>query len=374
MSSLRTRTVLRPTIFGIVLVAILVVALVVRLAVADPSVAGLVWSGLAAAAVLGALWPLATVRSVGMTIVRAPTDLVVGQLSSVEIELSSRASGLTLRCAGSPLLVADVISPGVTRIPLEVAARGAYRSIRVDLGSDAPFGVALAQRGRTLELPRQLLVGPASIPTRVTVGELAGEQTDALPRGVSMTGESVRSVRPYIAGDPSHLVHWPTTARVGSLVVRELEPPVATGLAIVVDLSPPLRATVDRVEAAATRPSRGPRHWSEPPDRSKGAGSSAPGPAPGARPGVPGAAGLDLRTFLAIEQAASRAAGAAEDALGQGARVVLCTAEDAGPVVDEVVDLLGIRRRLALAVDGVPPSAPQGWPILRIAATDGLTK
>lgn len=362
VSRLRTRTLWRPTIFGVVLIVILVVALVVRLAVADPSVAGLVWSGLAAAALLGALWPLATVRTVGLRIVHAPTDLVVGQLSSLDVELSGRASGLTLRCAGSPLLVADVISPGVTRLPLEVAARGAYRSIRVDLGSDAPFGVAMAQRGRTLELPRQLLVGPASTPVRVTVGELAGEQTDALPRGVSMSGESVRSVRPYVMGDPSHLVHWPTSARVGSLVVRELEPPVATGLAIVVDLNAPVRAASPSPTAGVGPAGSGEgRHWSEAPGGPSPASAPAPAPAP---------AGLDLRSFLAVEQAASRAAGAAEDALSQGARVVLCTVEDAGPVVDEVVDLLAVRRRLALAVDGPTPSAPDGWPTLHISAAN----
>jgi len=355
--------VLRLTIFGVIVTVVLSVTLALRLPVADPSVAGLVWAGLAAAAVLGAVWPLVAVRTVKLTIVHAPTDLVVGQVASLEIELSGRASGLTLRCSGSPLLVADVTSPSVTRIPLEIAARGAYDRIQIDLGSDAPFGVALAVRTRTLDLPRRLLVGPATVAEPVRVAELAGEESDSMPRGIAMSGESVRSVRPYVSGDPSHLVHWPTSARAGELVVRELEPPVATGIALRVDLTPPRRRAAVPAPAATgggTHDHRGERHWSAP-------ASGVPGDAP-AIAASPEPEGLDLGSFLAVELAASRAAGAAEDALAQGARVVLCTVEVAGPVVDEVSDLLAVRRRLALAVDGVPPSAPGGWPTVTIDA------
>ena len=357
MATVRERTELRPTIFGVVVVVVLAVTFALRVAVADPSVAGLVWAGLAAAALLGMLWPMVTVRAVGMRVVRAPTDLVVGPLGSLEIELTGRASGLTVRCSGSPLLVADVISPGVTRIPIEVAARGAYRSVRVDVGSDAPFGIAVALRRRTLELPRQLLVGPTSVPVDTPVGELVGEQTDTLPRGMSMSGESVRAVRPYVVGDPSHLVHWPTTARVGTLVVRELEPPVATGLAIVVDLTAPQPPTGSPPPTGSV--------MQEAPVRALSASQDGGGDGGG---GGRHREGVGLGAFLAVEHAAARAAGAAELALAQGARVVLCTVEGPGPVVDEVADLLGVRRRLALAVDGPPPAAPDGWPTLHISA------
>src|SRR5439155_631773 len=49
-------------------------------------------------------------------------------------------------------------------------------------------------------------------------------------------GDTVRAVRPYVPGDPARLVHWPTSARRGELVVREHEPPPALGVALVVDL------------------------------------------------------------------------------------------------------------------------------------------
>ena len=335
MASLRRpakgKTVFRPTIFGLLLVAILTTTFLLGFAVADPTAAALVWAGLAAVAAFGALWPLITVRSVGIEILSAPTDLEVGQLGSLQVKLTGRASGLTLRCSGSPLLLADLISPGLVQVPLEVSTRGAYSSIRLDLGSDAPFGIALALRTRTLKLPRRLLVGPVTLPQTARVGDLVGPQSLNLPRGLAASGESVRSVRPYTSGDPQHLVHWPSTARLGSLVVKELEPPVATGLAIVLDLSLTSEAGSSELGSSEAGSSE--------------AGSSEPG-----------------AVISRVEDAASRAAGLAENALAQGARVVLCTAQADGPVGAEVSSLLHLRRRLALAVAGMPAAAPTDWP------------
>ena len=323
------KTVFRPTIFGLLLVAVLTTTFLIGFAVADPTAAALVWAGLAAVAAFGALWPLITVRSVGIEILSAPTDLVVGQLGSVQVKLTGRASGLTLRCSGSPLLLADLVSPGLVQVPLEVSTRGAYSSIRLDLGSDAPFGIALALRTRTLKLPRRLLVGPVTLPQTARVGDLVGPQSLNLPRGLATSGESVRSVRPYTSGDPQHLVHWPS-------VVKELEPPVATGLAIVLDLSLTSEAGSSELGGSEDGSSD---------DGSSDDGSSEPG-----------------AVISRVEDGASRAAGLAENALAQGARVVLCTAQADGPVSAEVSSLLHLRRRLALAVAGMPAAAPTDWP------------
>ncbi|MEX0768962.1 MAG: DUF58 domain-containing protein [Microthrixaceae bacterium] len=309
-------TLFRPTIFGLLLALVLTTTLLIGFAVSDPTAAALVWAGLAAVTGFGALWPLITVRLVGIKILVAPTDLIVGQLGTVQVQLTGRASGLTLRCSGSPLLVADVVSPGIVQIPLEVSARGAFNSIRVDLGSDAPFGTALAVRTRTIQLPRRLLVGPVTLTQSAPVAELQGLQSLNIPRGLAVSGEAVRSVRPYTNGDPQNLVHWPSSARLGSLVVKELEPPVATGLAIVLDLS-----------------------------------------------------GSEIDS---VEDAASRAAGLAENALAHGARVMLCTAQASGSACGEVSGLLQLRRRLALATAGMPAAAPKDWPSVVVTPEQSL--
>ena len=115
-------------------------------------------------------------------------------------------------------------------------------------------------------------------------------------------GDTVRAERPYAAGDPARLVHWPTSARRGEIVVREYEPPPALGVAIVVDLR---------------------------------------GPMP--------------------EAAASLAAGVGGATLAAGG-VVWCGTFEAGePVGELVTDARDLGRRLARASDGPPAEAPPEW-------------
>ena len=314
-----SRTTVRPTLFGLALLLVLMASFALRPPTADPSVTGFVWAGLAGALVFGAAWPVLAVRQVRVRVVAAPTDLVVGQQGTLELELTGRASGLSIGATGSATAVLDVVSPGAVRIPLTVSHRGVYRRIRLDVGSDAPFGVLWASRSRLVELPRELLVGPVPAPSAVEAEALPGELSEQRPSGHANRGEAVRSVRPYVTGDPSHLVHWPSTARFGQLVVRELEPPATRGLAVVVDL----------------------RCADEP--------------------------GAEHRS----ETAASRAAGIAESVLDHGGRVLMVTAEAGGAVVDEVGDALGVRRRLARAIPGAPAAVPDGWPTHLVTPHDG---
>jgi uncharacterized protein (DUF58 family) len=126
-------------------------------------------------------------------------------------------------------------------------------------------------------------------------------------------------------------VHWPSTARTRSPVVRELDPPDATGVAVVVDLGP-----------AGTG---GAARWP----------SSPPGP-----------------EEVAVERAVSRAAGLARSVLATGGRVVLCTAAaDGAGLAREVSDGAEVGRRLARAVAGPPPAPPPGWTAVRVSAAEG---
>ncbi len=317
----------RPTVFGIVLLVVLALSALLRPGVADPSVMGLVWAGLAAAVGLGIVFPVVSVRLLRLEVVAAPTDLVVGQLATLEVRMRGRGTGLMLRCGRSPIYVIDLTSPATVKLPLEVSERGAYMFVPVEVSTDAPFSVMVARRQVLLRLPRQLLVGPEPSDVTAAVGEIAGDRLDAVSSGHSTTGDTVRSVRPYQIGDPLHMVHWPSTARTGSMVVRELEPPQTEGLAIVVNLGLTADETATGVDApvgAVTRHDR-------------------------------------------VEAAASRAAGMAIDALGRGARVMLCTVQVGGPVVGEVANRLDVQRRLALATHGSTPNPPEGWPYQVVA-------
>jgi uncharacterized protein (DUF58 family) len=161
----------------------------------------------------------------------------------------------------------------------------------------------------TVALPAEIRVAPRPLTVDwfATGTKLEGIRDPRTSAG--WAGEVVRSVRPYAPGDPAHLVHWPSTARRGSLVVKELEPPSAVGQAIVVDLR-------------------------------------------------------DLGEHR--ERAASYAAGAARAVLAAGGSLVLCTAEESGPRTARATSMLEVGRRLARAVEGLPGPAPDGWPVVEI--------
>jgi uncharacterized protein (DUF58 family) len=133
----------------------------------------------------------------------------------------------------------------------------------------------------------------------------AEREADARPHASVIGHDITRGVREYVDGDPIRLVHWPATARTGSVMVRELERPRRTRLLLVVDLR-------------------------------------ADGPD----------AGTD------IEIAASRAAGYALAALADGTLVELATVETDGPRTGPVRSAVEVGRRLARAVPGRPVPGP----------------
>jgi uncharacterized protein (DUF58 family) len=110
-------------------------------------------------------------------------------------------------------------------------------------------------------------------------------------------GDVVRGVRDYVPGDPVRRVHWPSSARRGDLVVKEVEEPGAPRLVVALDLG----------------------------------GGAAAG-----------------------EAAAARAAWYAYEALRRGYEVVLATAEPDGPVTGRVGPPTDVNQRLARAARGKP--------------------
>jgi uncharacterized protein (DUF58 family) len=238
--------------------------------------------------------------------------------------------------------VVDAGAATVVSVPLTPVRRGRVPALLVKVGSDAPFGLFTATRTTTITLPRPLVVGPAPEDTAgIRLPEVRHPSGSVTASAPSLSGESVRSVRPYVAGDPAHLVHWPTTAHTGSLVVRELEPPAERGLAVVLDLGPAAGTPAEPVPPTAVV---------------DGEVRVMPG-TPLAPHEVPG------------ELAVGRAAAIVRRVLLDGGRVVLCTAAP-GPVAGEVADGDLLAARLAAATAGPPAPAPPGWAAVRVGAAD----
>ncbi len=93
------------------------------------------------------------------------------------------------------------------------------------VGSDV---LGLFRIGRRLPAPETLLevvVGPpvVALASRREVMRGAGEREGTRERARPGVGGDLRGVRPYVAGDDWRHVHWATTARTGTLAVREFE-------------------------------------------------------------------------------------------------------------------------------------------------------
>lgn len=115
------------------------------------------------------------------------------------------------------------LAPGAERLvpwELTLPARGRRRLPRVRVTTAFPFGL-FVKTGPPLLVDEEVLVYPAVSPVlgRRLADAGVGE-TQARRRG---RGHDLHNLRAYRTGDEPHLIHWRTTARSGSLTVRELE-------------------------------------------------------------------------------------------------------------------------------------------------------
>jgi uncharacterized protein (DUF58 family) len=267
------------------------------------------------------------------------------------------------------------------------------RSVRADLVVDG------ARRGRYVLGPGRLLVDDPLGVSRIELQVPAGGTVLVRPRVPTLSvlfsdsggrGEGGRfahvrrpsgfephGVREYVEGEPLRAVHWPTSARRGELMVRELEDAPRESVAVVLDVEratvtgPPGASSLDDAVRAAAGLVRA--HAT----RSLGVMLVVGTPAPDVHrvriPGHEWERALDaLAAVEGVDGAPLRSLVAPRGVLGALAELVVVTARP-----EVVVDALVARAATAhgcavVAVDaptyaGRPPSAPSAA-LLRLAA------
>jgi uncharacterized protein (DUF58 family) len=175
---------------------------------------------------------------------RAPAEVVQGEEAFVELVVTNRARGAKLgltfddpHVSPTSLYVAHV-RPG-ERIELVTVRRALKRGVHdasaVTLRSAAPFGVA--ERRRTLQVAGSTTVLPAVVPLGPLPFLAPESDPERALRSVSRrgTGPEFLGIREYRPGDSPRHVHWPSTARAGTVMVRELEQERSRRIAIVID-------------------------------------------------------------------------------------------------------------------------------------------
>jgi uncharacterized protein (DUF58 family) len=125
---------------------------------------------------------------------------------------------------------------GLRTYRLPTAARGTYDVGPVEIPRADPFG--LCRTVQRLGEPQRISVHPRllhmqALPTGMS-RNLEGPSSDASPQGTV----TFHRLREYVVGDDLRTVHWPSTARLGQLVVRHNVDTAQPYTVVLLDLDP----------------------------------------------------------------------------------------------------------------------------------------
>lgn len=136
--------------------------------------------------------------------------------------------------------------------------RGIYTLEAITLSTTYPFG--LFRKERDLDLPGDLVIWPradlaVSLPS--TPGGLSRPRAETTMVGAAESRGEFRDLREYRVGDDPRDIHWRSTARTGTPVVREYDQDAAEALWICLDTATAAgdaaEATVETAASLAAR-------------------------------------------------------------------------------------------------------------------------
>ncbi|MBI2918518.1 MAG: DUF58 domain-containing protein [Chloroflexi bacterium] len=196
--------------------------------------------------IVGPIWAWARLRGVRVTVERGAGITQVGDRFSQRVTLSHHGrlprpliefrepSDLPGHQTGAILNLREDGSRS-WKATTECRQRGRFTlGPAVIVGSD-PFGLFRVQR-RVAE-PFSLLVFPrqVEVPGFALPSSALPEHGHRQRRG-NQASTSAVTIRDYAPGDGFHRIHWPSTARLGKLMVKEFELETSSDLWLVLDL------------------------------------------------------------------------------------------------------------------------------------------
>lgn len=214
---------------------------------------------------LGAVLVVSLVMTVGrsryvITLDMADRRVKVGEraLGRLEVRNGARRRSLPSRVElpvgqvvaefGVPSLASGAEHDDLFAIPTSrraVIVVGPVRSVRGD-----PFG--LARRSVRWTRPVELFVHPLLVSLAGASAGLLRDLEGQATRDLSDSDLSFHALRDYVAGDDRRYIHWRTTARRGSLMVKQFEDTRRTQTAIALSTDPRDYASDDEFEMAVS--------------------------------------------------------------------------------------------------------------------------
>jgi uncharacterized protein (DUF58 family) len=159
-------------------------------------------------------------REPGLPLANVVVHEAVGRVGTEDVELRPHGRG---RLSGS--------------YRLRDVPRGRHRFAPVRLSIADPFG--LAETGLTIEAQQALVVYPRLVEIeRLFFDGGAGHEHGRRLLLRRPVGFELHSVRDYQQGESLRRVHWPSTARRGALMVKELEDSPRDEVAVLLDGDP----------------------------------------------------------------------------------------------------------------------------------------
>lgn len=117
----------------------------------------------------------------------------------------------------------------------ELQRRGRARFDGTIVSTRFPFG--LFEKNRFIELSDEVIVLPSRVPVSPPRAALAPGE-DGRSGGFRGAGQDFLELRQMVPGDDPRLIHWPGTARVGRMLVKETERDARGHVEIVLDAAP----------------------------------------------------------------------------------------------------------------------------------------
>jgi len=212
------------------------------------------------------LWVFLNWRSLRVSRLVSPSRLHAGTTSTVTLNLfndrmiptpvariTDEVQGAVRADAHVPPIKRSSTTRASYRVPTETRGRIEIGPMKTRVTD--PFGLASSTRtsapdASLLVLPRIDVIAPPPQPG----GDMA-MQLDRSPNRVGASGDDFSSLRDYVMGDDLRKVHWPSSARVGELVVRNEHVPEHGSSLILLDVrasSADPETFEDMVSAAAS--------------------------------------------------------------------------------------------------------------------------